>query len=275
MPATDGYRLAATVVEPAAGAKDWVVLNAANATPARFYNTFATALAAAGLGAVTYDYRGIAASRPDRLRGFAATITDWALLDLTGVARWVRGTRSPRHLLMVGHSLGGILPGFLDARDRPDALVTVSAPHPYWRQHHGAVRLTHLMLALLTPVVTPVIGYGPWSRLSHAQDVPAGVASQTRTWFLSPDGVLGDPDVPTERFGQFSAPVLAYSIDDDPEAPEPSVDAMAAAFPDVERRHVRPADAGLDHLGHFGFFKPSAESLWGDVVDWLMNPPAP
>lgn len=47
------------------------------------------------------------------------------------------------------------------------------------------------------------------------------------------------------------------------------------ACPDVERRHVRPADAGLDHLRHFGFFKRSAESLRGELVDWLMNPPAP
>lgn len=39
--------------------------------------------------------------------------------------------------------------------------------------------------------------------------------------------------------------MLGYSIDDDREATQSSVDAMMAAYPHAERRHLIPADAGL------------------------------
>jgi predicted alpha/beta hydrolase len=85
VPAVDGYELAATVIRPEHGADDWVIVSGAFAVAARFYSRYATALAAAGFGAVAYDYRGIGASRPASLRGFPATMTDWAVLDMAGV----------------------------------------------------------------------------------------------------------------------------------------------------------------------------------------------
>ena len=79
--------------------------------------------------------------------------------------------------------------------------------------------------------------------------------------------------LPTQRYATFQAPVLAYSIDDDPEATRESVDAMMAAYPNVERRHLAPADIGLDQVGHFGYFKSSAQPFWGEAISWLKQQP--
>lgn len=67
--------------------------------------------------------------------------------------------------------------------------------------------------------------------------------------------------------------MLGYSIDDDPEATTASVDAMMAAYPNAERRHLTPADAGLDQIGHFGYFRPSARALWDEAISWLQQQP--
>jgi predicted alpha/beta hydrolase len=75
--------------------------------------------------------------------------------------------------------------------------------------------------------------------------------------------------MPTHRYATFAAPVLAYSIEDDPEATRLSVDAMMAAYPNVERRHLIPTEAGLDQIGHFGYFKPAGRPLWGEAIAWL------
>ena len=75
------------------------MVSAAFATAAGFYEAFAEALARAGFAAITYDYRGIGASRPAGMRGFPATLTDWAVLDMAGVVRWVHDTHRPRRLL--------------------------------------------------------------------------------------------------------------------------------------------------------------------------------
>jgi predicted alpha/beta hydrolase len=111
VPAVDGYDLAATVFQPGDGARDWVIVSGAFAVAARFYSRYATVLAEAGFGAVTYDYRGIGASRPASLRGFPATITDWAVLDMAGVTTWVQATHAPRRLSGSGTPWAGSCPG--------------------------------------------------------------------------------------------------------------------------------------------------------------------
>lgn len=269
IPGCDGYPLAATVVAPGAGTSDWVIVGPAIGVAARFYAPFAAALARCGIAAVTFDYRGIGASRPARLRGFDASMGDWAALDMAGVTTWVHHSHQPRRLFLVGHSLGGILAGLMDCSGLVDAMITVASENVYWRYRSGLTRLNRLGLVLLNRPVTAVCGYAPWSRVSSAEDLPAAVARQMSAWIRSPGGILDDPTLPTERYATFGAPVLAYSIDDDPEGTRRSVDLMMSAYPNVERRHIHPADAGLDHLGHFGYFRPSARPLWTQAVTWL------
>jgi predicted alpha/beta hydrolase len=273
VPAVDGYALAATVTQPEHGARDWVIVSGAFAVAARFYSRYATALAEAGFAAVTYDYRGIGASRPAALRGFPATIADWAVLDMAGVTTWVHSTHAPRRLFMVGHSLGGILPGLMDCPDLVDAMVTVGSENVYWRYRRGRTKAVALSRVWLTPPITSVIGYVPWSRFARAEDLPAGAARQMTAAMRSPGGFLDDATLPTERYATFRAPVLGYSIDDDPEATTDSVDAMMAAYPNAERRHLTPADVGLDQIGHFGYFKSFAQPLWGEAISWLKRQP--
>lgn len=273
VPAPDGYELAATVFQPADGARDWVIVSGAFAVAARFYARYASALAEAGLAAVTYDYRGIGASRPASLRRFPATITDWAVLDMAGVTTWVHTTQAPRRLFMVGHSLGGILPGLMDCPDLVDALVTVASENVYWRYRHGRIAAAYLRRSWLTAPIAATFGYLPWSRFSRAEDLPSGAARQMATAIRTPGGFLDDATLPTHRYTVFQAPVLGYSIDDDLEATRTSVDAMMGAYPNVERRHLTPANAGLDQMGHFGYFRPSARPVWDEAISWLQQQP--
>jgi predicted alpha/beta hydrolase len=273
VPAVDGYELAATVVKPDCGADDWVIVSGAFAVAARFYSRYATALAEAGFGVVTYDYRGIGGSRPPSLRRFPATMADWAVLDMAGVTTWVHATQAPRRLFLVGHSLGGILAGLMDCGDLVDAMVTVGSENVYWRYRYGRTKAVALGRVWATPPFVAVLGYLPWSWFSSAEDLPAGAVRQMAAAVRTPGGLLDDPTLPTERYAAFRAPVLAYSVDDDPEATRASVDSMMAAYPNVERRHLTPADAGLDQVGHFGYFKASAQPLWDEAIFWLTQQP--
>jgi hypothetical protein len=83
-----------------------------------------------------------------------------------------------------------------------------------------------------------------------------------------------DPDVPADRYAAFTAPVLAYSIDDDEWVSESSVDDLAASYPNSTRRHVHPEQAGLTRVGHFGYFRPRSRALWNDPFTWLSRQPA-
>ena len=66
--ATDGYRLGATIFETRR-ARTTVVIHGATAVPQTYYAAFAEWLAGTGVRVVTYDFRGIGASRRRRRAG--------------------------------------------------------------------------------------------------------------------------------------------------------------------------------------------------------------
>ena len=134
IPARDGFRLAATLYEPAPENERNAVVLINSATGARrgYYDAYARHLAGEGLAVMTYDYRGIGGSRPKSLRGFCARLHEWGEQDLTGMIEWIGGHLRPRHLLAVGHSVGGQLVGLAPNNDRIDALLGVAAQNGYW-----------------------------------------------------------------------------------------------------------------------------------------------
>jgi len=40
----------------------------------------------------------------------------------------------------------------------------------------------------------------------------------------------------------------------------------------VERITVDPNELGLSPIGHIGYFRPQAISLWQETLDWLCAP---
>ena len=267
--ATDGFELATTIY---GSGDDVVMLSAATATPRQFYKSFAMFLADEGHTVVTYDYRGIGESRPESLRGFRGSMSDWGLLDMQGVLDWISDEYAPTTLFAVGHSVGGQVTGMLTGADRITAMATVSAQSGYWGlQGDGEVAKMRIAAHFVMPPVTRLFGYFPWSKFSSAQDLPKDAALQWASWCRDPDYILGDDALPLERYQDFTAPVLAYSIDDDGWGTAKSVEAMMSAYPNVEYQHLVPKDEGIDSLGHFGYFRPKSEPIWQQTLDWLRD----
>ena len=139
----------------------------------------------------------------------------------------------------------------------------------YGLQGGGQKLMVALHVYVTLPLLAHLVGYAPWSRLAAGEDLPKGVALQWSRWCRDRRYVLSDASLPLARYQTFTAPVLAYSFDDDKWGTARSVDTMMSAYPAVERRHVVPAGVGLDAIGHMGFFRPEAERLWVDVIEWF------
>ena len=132
LPASDGYMLAATLFLPRGAKHDAVLINSATAVPRKIYRGFATYLAGRGCVVLTYDYRGIGGSRPPSLKGFAATMSDWAALDVASAVTWMRGRYKGLPLAVVGHSFGGQAIGLLPNNDMIARSLLVSAQAGHW-----------------------------------------------------------------------------------------------------------------------------------------------
>jgi predicted alpha/beta hydrolase len=50
---------------------------------------------------------------------------------------------------------------------------------------------------------------------------------------------------------------------------------MMRAYSDVTRRHLVPADYGLEKLGHMGFFRRGSEPIWDEAIAWLEGASSP
>lgn len=268
--ADDGYRLGGTLY-PANDHQTVVILNGATAVPHRFYRRFARCLQEQGWTVVTFDYRGIGASAPASLVRFEAQCRDWGLLDMQAALDWVEAELQPERIFLVGHSAGGQQAGMLLRPERVAAMATVSAQSGYWGVQGGWEKLNVFFLVyFLMPILTLLFGYFPWKRFG-GEDLPKGVALEWARWCRSRNYLLGDKSLPLERYQNFKAPILAYSIDDDNWGTARSVDEMMSAYPNVERRHLVPSNYQLVKLGHMGYFRKGSEPLWNGLINWFEN----
>jgi predicted alpha/beta hydrolase len=255
----DGVPLAATAYCAAPSSRA-VLIACATGVPQGFYRAFAQWLNQQGVNAYTFDYRGIARSRPAQLRGFQADFSHWAIDIDTAL-----GHVLPRHerVSLMGHSIGGFLAP-LAQRVTPaslTSLVLVGAQTAYWRDWPLPSR--YPMAALwhgVMPAITHAVGYFPGRLLRLGEDLPHGVALQwaSRPWH--------DPFA-NERaalYARVMPPVHLLAASDDhfatPSAQERVREKLLNA--QVNTHTVLPQSLGLPALGHFGMFRPSATACW-------------
>jgi predicted alpha/beta hydrolase len=269
--AEDGFELGASLFPAAGRARGTVVIHGATGAPQRYYRPFAAFLAACGMRVLTYDFRGVGRSRPESLRGFTASMTDWARLDAAAIQRFVRDRHGDEPMVFVGHSFGGQLIGLLDEmRDAAGALlVATQLPSidmwtPLRRALFGA------FFAGIIPAAIATTGYVPgWAGLGV--DLPAGVAREWASWCLQDGYLVGSHPDAAARFAAFRRPVLSYSFTDDTYAPTRSLSALVSALSgaDLELRRLGPDEVGAS-IGHFGFFRPRfAARFWAPAAEWL------
>lgn len=280
----DGRLLAAQWFEPPAalGVKAVAVIGSATAVPATYYRHFAEWLARRGYAVLSFDYRGIAASREALQPGEDVRLRDWARVDMGAALHAADKRRREEQaaqgrelgLLWVGHSLGGnavgLVPGFAD---KVDALLGVAAQVAYLGHWSGLARLqAWLFFHLMLPLAVRLLGHAPGRMLGpRAQDLPAAAALEWAAWGRTPGFLFGDDSLARERsYDRFQGTAHLWSITDDHLfGPAAAVDALASQFSAarVQRHAVAPADLGVARIEHFGPFRRDlGAKLWPQLL---------
>jgi len=274
--AADGIALAASYFVPAGEPKAAVLINSATAVERRYYQAFAEWLASRGFAVLTYDYRGIAESRPARLRrGFPASVTIWGERDGSAAAsELARRAGESLPMLLIGHSIGGVVVASMPDNTRFAGILTVGAQTAYYKDWPAAVRGTmYRQWHWTAPLLTALFGYFPAKRLGLMEDLPAGVVRQFHARRRHPDWLrVPARDGLPSHHARITAPILAVSIADDVYGTRAATLRHHALFVNapVEYRWIAPADLGEREIGHFGFFRRRYRtSLWPMAAEWL------
>jgi len=285
LPAADSYPLAARLWASTDTQSTFAtaLINAGAGIGMRYYDRFAHFLATNGIPTLVYDYRGIGQSRPSVLRGFTASVEDWGSKDCAAALEWLSGRFPKGRCIVIGHSVGGFVTGFVTNGCKIDRMLLVGAHTGYWRDYAARPRLPmYLLWHALMPALTRVVGYFPGRRLHLLNDLPAGVAlewanrKRPEFWWnkVTPDG---EPDTQwrdnaLSRFLAIRASTLALCFTDDAFATEAATTRILGLYQNcpATRIVVRPADVGGQKIGHFGFFRERfRDTLWREAGDWL------
>lgn len=273
--ATDGYELGATIYRPPPGTRPSgarAVVASATGTPQRYYKKFAEFLAGLGHEVVTFDYRGVGASRPTgSLRTFETSFLQWGESDFEAVLQWSKAAGGAT--AVIGHSFGGHAFGMA-----PSAPETLGAyVFGTGTGHHAVMPLTEQpkVLALWNvagPLLLARYGYLPGRAIGLGEDLPAGVFHQWKRWTSFKRYFFADPTATfTERFAKIERSIVAVNATDDRWAPPISAATLLAGYTRATLDLRTAEAAAIGPCGHMGYFRPGpGATLWPDVHRWIV-----
>lgn len=276
IPAADGLLLAGTLFNPDEPNGAVLIVNPATGVRQRLYGRYAQYMAKQGFTVVTYDYRGMGGSKMPQSDWRRIRIHDWGAKDAAGVMTWARQELAPDRLFVCGHSIGGQLIATLEQADEIDAVLLVAAQSGFYG--HWPLRGRWQLWVLwhfAMPLVSRLLGRFPGRLLGGgSEDLPPRVARDWARWCRNPHYLVDDAGTPI-RIGarRYTGPLLALSFTDDVMfAPKRAVAALLDWFEgaDIDWRHLSPAEAGAETIGHFNFFRDQAlQPLWRETADWF------
>lgn len=273
VPAADGFPLSMRLYRPAAPVFALLV-SSGTSFPKGFYDRFARHAAGRGAVVLTYDFRGIAGSRPSDLAAMAMDYPDWGRLDMPAALDALRDAAPRLPVVHVGHSVGGHFVGFMPNHAIIERHAFVSVGTGYWGRHHRRYNPMELFFWF---------GYGPWSLARHGYvkggglwpgtDLPRGAFETWKRWCLKPAYFSDElaASLRPHHFEALTAPIRSWVFTDDPIATPRTAADLLAVYPNAPRAVVvrRPADHGVRRIAHEGAFRRGMEGLWDEMIGWL------
>ena len=236
---------------------------------AAYYRPFCAWLAEQGVSVLSFDYRGMGASRPPgSLRAMQADLDTWAA-DQDAVLTHLSDRQPGMPLLVLGNSLGAQLAGGLPSRTRIRGLLAMSMGSGYVGHLVPSFQLrAKIFLRLLGPLAVALFGFFPGKRLGVVGDLPRGAMLQWRRWCLSPQYLLSSEG----RHALYKSapfPVTSLYAADDEMLAEQGARMMFVAHGNPRHFEVLKPLAG-QRIGHLGVFKTRHQAtLWPRLLHHL------
>lgn len=249
-----------------------VIVGPATAVAQTYYIKFCAYLAEQGFDVLSFDFRGIGQSVNRSIRDYGNVgFSDWAESDYPAVIEFMHAQFPGQPLYIVGHSVGGWMPGATRASHRIDGILGVAALSAYWPLMARPYRYGHwLTWHVVVPLTTSLFGYWPgWAGLK--MDVSRKLAREFSQWAKSPGFVFDAPQFDARGNAvKFTGHLHLLQLEDDPWGTPEAVSALQEHYPNAKTNvmeTVHPRDFGGRPIGHLNFFRSvHKDTLWPHAV---------
>lgn len=270
---SDHYEITATVFEPETPNRKLLLVNSATGVKQQTYYDFAAFFAKKGYTVITYDYRGISLSKPEKMKGFEANMRMWGNTDYKAVTDYIQKEYPQHQKFLIGHSVGALILGMNTDSVLFEKFCFVATQHTYFGHLKPSVQLMSLLgFGLYQPIITRLKGYFETQLINLGESLPKGVSDDWRTLILHPKSVNKLLEKTPNYSKNLTQEVLYLHMEDDNWITDTGMKLlMEETFHKMKPtyRTVKVSESTGEAIGHINFFRSKHQQLWNIVLDWF------
>lgn len=269
----DHYSLAAHLFEPHIPNQKVLLINSATGVKQQIYFSLAQFFAEKGFTVITYDYRGIGLSKPDKMNSFQASMRVWGTTDYKALTDYIKNNFEDYKKYCLGHSVGALILGMNKGSEMFDEFIFVGTQNAFV----GNLRLrtkieAYLGFGIVQPLFTLLLGYFPASWFGLGESLPSGSAFDWRILILNKKSTNKLLEKSMDFSKKLKQNVLVIRAEDDAWLTEKGVKSLLEnTYPNLQPtyRLIYTAESEKGEIGHINFFRSYNKNLWNIILERL------
>lgn len=252
-----------------------VLINSATGVKQHVYFSFAKYFAEKGFTVITYDYRGIGLSKPEKMKGFEASMRIWGSEDYKALTQYIR-TRFPAYeKYCLGHSVGALILGMNEDSKMFEEFVFVGTQNAFVGNLKWKTKIeAYLGFGIAQPLTTQLLGYFPSEWFGLGESLPKNCAYDWRTLILNKKSTNGLLEKIDDYSKDLTQKVFVIRAEDDAWLTEKGVKSLLNdTYPNLKPtyRLVRISESEKREIGHVNFFRSYNKKLWNIILNELIQ----
>ena len=271
----DQYQLSAHIFKPEKSNEKVILINSATGVKQQVYFSFAQFFAEQGFTVITYDYRGIGLSKPEKMRNFKASMRTWGNEDFKRLTEFVIENFPDYQKFCLGHSVGALIIGMNENSKVFERFIFVATQNAFIGNLKWKTKLEAFFgFGFAQPFFTELFGYFPAHWFGLGESLPKNCAYDWRTLILNRKST-GKLLLKTNDYSkELNQKVLVLYAEDDVWLTDKGVKSLLNdVYPNLkpDYRFLQTSESEKGEIGHVNFFRSYNKKLWNIILNEIKN----
>lgn len=267
----DQCQLSAHIFKPKKSNQKIILINSATGVKQQVYFSFAQFFAEQGFTVITYDYRGIGLSKPEKIRNFKASMRTWGNEDFKRLTEFVIENFPDYQKFCLGHSVGALIIGMNENSKVFERFIFVATQNAFIGNLKWKTKLEAFFgFGFAQPFFTELFGYFPAHWFGLGESLPKNCAYDWRTLILNRKST-GKLLLKTNDYSkELNQKVLVLYAEDDVWLTDKGVKSLLNdVYPNLKPnyRFLQTSESEKGEIGHVNFFRSYNKKLWNIILN--------